>query len=263
MVEFGAIDGEPPDPVSFRTEYFRAGMVFPPRRQSWGELNYAIKGVAQFNIEGRHYLSPPQYAIWVPPGFEHEALNRHEIRYVSTYIAAPFCADLPKAPCMLEIRPLLRAVLADFAQRGLRHPADEADMRLAMVIIDQIRAATPFDHYLPTSDDPVLSAVLQHLLDHPGERRSLELLARAAGSTDRTLARRCRERLGMPLKDWRLRLRVITALSMLEDGNTVQDIARTLGYGNASAFIAMYKRMTGATPKSGLGTPGPTIFGDP
>lgn len=248
VVQYGGIDGEPPEPIYFRTEHYRAGMVFPPRRQIWGELNYALQGVAEINIEGVRYLSPPQYAIWIPPDAEHDACNRHDIRYVTTYVARALCVDLPQRPCMLELSPLMKAVHADFAERGIRHPRTEADLRLAMVIVDRIRLARRFDHYLPGSDDPLLAPILATLQQSPGDRRSLADFARLAGTTERTLSRRFQERLGMSFNDWRQRLKVLAALSLLEEGRSVQEISRTLGYGNPSAFIAMFRRLMGASP---------------
>jgi AraC-like DNA-binding protein len=60
--------------------------------------------------------------------------------------------------------------------------------------------------------------------------------------------RRCQRDLGMSLAQWRQRLRVVKAMALLETGQTVETIALDLGYGSASAFISMFKRLAGATP---------------
>ncbi|MEZ5703421.1 MAG: helix-turn-helix domain-containing protein [Burkholderiaceae bacterium] len=72
--------------------------------------------------------------------------------------------------------------------------------------------------------------------------------AQAAHTSERTLARRCERDLGMSLADWRQRLRVVRALPMLESGQKVEAVALDLGYGSASAFIAMFRRLMGVTP---------------
>lgn len=69
-----------------------------------------------------------------------------------------------------------------------------------------------------------------------------------AHSTERTLSRRCQRDLGMSFVEWRQRLRLVRALSMLEDGQTVQAVALELGYSTSSAFIAMFHRLMGTTP---------------
>ena len=62
--------------------------------------------------------------------------------------------------------------------------------------------------------------------------------------------RRCQQRLGMSFNEWRQRLRVVSALGMLDEGRSVQSVARELGYSTPSAFIAMFQRLTGESPDS-------------
>jgi AraC-like DNA-binding protein len=242
------IEGDPPEPVSFRTELFKGGTVFPRKRQPWGELNYALSGVCEFDIEGEHYLSPPHYGIWIPPGISHEAWNRHDMRYVSVYVDRSLCAPLPPAPSTLGLSPLLKAILADFAARDVMQPKTAEDLRLAEVLVDQIRLAPRFESYLPFSEDALLSPILTALQEKPGDRRSLAEWARKAGTTERTLSRRCQDQLGISFNDWRQRLKLVAALALLDAGAPVHRIADQLGYSNASAFIAMFRRLTGTSP---------------
>ena len=62
------------------------------------------------------------------------------------------------------------------------------------------------------------------------------------------ICRRCQRDLDMSFAEWRQRLCVVKALPLLESGAKVESIALDLGYASASAFIAMFKRMTGVTP---------------
>ncbi|TCR91809.1 helix-turn-helix transcriptional regulator [Rhizobium sp. BK376] len=240
--------GDPPKPVSFRTENYKGGTRFPPARQDWGELNYALVGVVEFNVEGVRYLSPPHYAIWLPPDTLHDAWNQHDIRYVTIYVERALCADLPATTSTLSISPLLKAILADFASRDVTAPETAEDLRLAQVLVDQIRLARRFDSYLPLSSDALLGPILRSLQEHPGDRRSLAEWARMVKTTERTLSRRCQDELGMSFNEWRQRMKLIAALALLDAGQPVQEIARQLGYSNASAFIAMFHRLTGISP---------------
>jgi AraC-like DNA-binding protein len=120
--------------------------------------------------------------------------------------------------------------------------------RLLQVLADQLTAAPRAGSYLPSSEDPVLAAVLSALESHPGDNRSVPELAELAHTTERTLMRRCQRDLGMSLAQWRQRLRVVKAMALLENGQTVETIALDLGYASASAFISMFKRLAGATP---------------
>lgn len=54
--------------VYFRYDEFGADTHSPPHTHAWGQLNYAAHGVMQLEIDGQRFLSPPQYAVWIPPG---------------------------------------------------------------------------------------------------------------------------------------------------------------------------------------------------
>lgn len=240
--------GDAPDPISFRTEDYPAGTVFPVRVRPWGKLNYAVRGVMELTIGDTRFLSPPHYAIWTPPDIACDCRNRYPVRYVSLYIARDLCAAMPSAACTLELSPLIKAILADFSGRDITVPRSEADRRLAQVLVDQVSIAPRRSSYLPLSDDPALAMVLAALQREPGDRRSLAEWARIAGTTERTLSRRCQRDLGLSFAEWRQRLKLVAALSQLEEGAPVGTVAQALGYGNASAFIAMFQRLTGTTP---------------
>lgn len=76
----------------------------------------------------------------------------------------------------------------------------------------------------------------------------MESLAKRINMTERTLARLSQKELAMSLNEWRQRLKVMKAMSLLNEGRTVESIALDLGYANASAFINMFKRWMILTP---------------
>jgi methylphosphotriester-DNA--protein-cysteine methyltransferase len=93
----------------------------------------------------------------------------------------------------------------------------------------------------------------KHAIWVPPAHRAISALRRswplAHTLTARTLERRCMKELGMPLNEWRQRLKLLRAIDELDGGAQVQQIAHTLGYATPSAFIVMFKRMTGTTPE--------------
>ena len=93
-----------------------------------------------------------------------------------------------------------------------------------------------------------VSSILDFLHLHPADNSSLQQLAVQHNMTERTLARYSQKELGMSLNEWRQRLKVMKAMSMLTEGKKVESIALDLGYANASAFINMFKRWMVYTP---------------
>ena len=237
-----------PAPIMFRSAFVPAQGVYPQHQHAWGEFVYSFSGVMEVKVAEHHYLAPPHYGIWLPPDLEHVGLNRLEAHHCSLYVARPGCAVLPAAPCALTVNALVRALLEHLRALATDDLATPEGGRLLQVLLDQLAQAPRAGSYLPGSDDPALGAVLRMLQAQPGDNRSLPELAQAAHSTERTLTRRAQRDLGMSVAEWRQRLRVVKAMPLLEAGQTVETIALDLGYGSASAFISMFKRLVGATP---------------
>jgi AraC-like DNA-binding protein len=237
-----------PHPVYFRTDTLQPDSSYPRHRHHWGEFVYAFSGVMELKLEHRHYLAPPQYGIWLPPEVEHVGLNRHEATFCSLYLARERCRALPREACALAVSPLVKALLDQLRARRIDTPRSPPDGRLVEVLVDELASAPRQGTYLPTSEDPLLRPILAALEARPDDPRTLAQWARRVHSTERTLVRRCQRDLGMSFGEWRQRLRVVRALALLEAGRSVESIALDLGYASASAFIAMFRRMTGTSP---------------
>jgi AraC-like DNA-binding protein len=68
------------------------------------------------------------------------------------------------------------------------------------------------------------------------------------GMAPRSLTRRFVTGTGFSFTAWRQRVRLLRALELLAAGKPVTAIALDLGYDNSSAFIALFRRVFGATP---------------
>jgi len=247
--------GENPAPLSFRTESYGAGGIFEEKRQPWCKVGYAVTGVMEAQVEGRRFLCPPHYATWIPADALHACHNRENVKFVSIYIDPRLCAGMPETACTLALSPLIKAILADFAGRRITVPKTEADQRLALVLVDQLLEAPRRESFLPVSDDALLLSVIDALRANPSDRRSLSEWARSLETTEKTLSRRFQAQLGISFNEWRQRLKLVVSLSLIEDGKSVQSIAKTLGYNSPSAFIAMFRRLTGTSPTNMRTTP--------
>ncbi|WP_429396000.1 AraC family transcriptional regulator [Robbsia andropogonis] len=244
-----SVMGAIPDPISFRTQDFPGDFHFPSQRAPWGKVLYAVSGVVNFDIAGVPYFSPPAYAIWIPPKTEHESRTLHEIKYASIYVRDDLCRSMPSDPCTIVLSDLIKAIMRDFAARQVLQPKTAEDSRLAAVLLDQLKIAPQHDSYLPTSNDLLIKNVITALQAAPGDRRSLTDWAILFSTTERTLSRKWKATLGLSFNEWRQRLRLVVALTELDAGRTVQEIASELGYSNTSAFISMFRQLTGSSPQ--------------
>jgi AraC-like DNA-binding protein len=102
---------------------------------------------------------------------------------------------------------------------------------------------------LPMPRDPRLGQLCQALLDAPGDQRPLEAWAETINASARTLARHFQSETGFSFGAWRQQARVLEAMGRLGSGQPVTQVAFDLGYESVSAFSAMFRRASGASPR--------------
>ncbi|WP_145511457.1 AraC family transcriptional regulator [Yersinia kristensenii] len=238
-----------PQNISFRCEIYNAHTEFLPHTHSYGQLICVKSGVLAMSIGGQRFLAPPEFSVWIPAGVEHSSYNRKPMHFRAIDIALELCDGLPTSACLINVSPIFNAIVENCFSRGVLMPESEPDMRLGCVLIDQLKVSPVQCTYLPTSQDKLLSPILTALERCPSDNTSLALWAKRVYTTERTLSRRCQQELGMAFSEWRQRLRFLHAISLLEQGLTVQSVALDVGYSSASAFIAMFQQVSGTTPE--------------
>lgn len=244
-----SLEAYPESILFFRCEELNANTEFQPHRHDWGQIICVKSGVFALNVGGQRFLAPSGFAIWIPPSMEHSSHNSKPTRFRSINIALGFCQTMPDQPCLLDLSPVCSAIVESCFERNILVPKTHADRRLCRVLVDQLSAAPVQHTYLPDSNDKYLSPILRALECSPSDNTSLAAWAKKVYTTERTLARRCQQELGMSFSEWRQRLRFLYGISLLEQGKTVQKVALEVGYSSASAFIAMFQHIAGTTPE--------------
>lgn len=236
-------------PIVPRVTFMPKNSVYPSHLHSSGEFNFCYKGVLNINVSDKHFLVPPQYGLWLPPHTEHIAFNDDEVTHCCLYIVHEYCASLPKTPTILILNPLIRSILWFLQDQAIDSPKTDKDKRLLQVLVDQLAEMREIDSYLPASEDCTLKPILAFLDHHPNSELTLLELAALFNTTERTLIRHCKKELGMTLGEWKQRLRIIKAISLLDTTKyTIESIAFELGYNSASAFGAIFKKLIKMSP---------------
>jgi AraC-like DNA-binding protein len=223
-----------------------------PHRHARGQLIACARGVLWLDTEAGAWVVPAQHAAWLPPWLSHGGRTHGPASGWTLYVAEVACARLPPHPCTLAIPPLLWQAALRVAAWGLE-PLDQAQARIAELIVDEIAALAPQPLGLPMPHDPRLRRVAGALLADPADRRGLEAWADWAGLSTRTLSRRFVVETSLSFKAWRQRALLMRALERLAEGAAVTTVALDLGYANPSAFIALFKHTLGATPAAYFG----------
>lgn len=214
-----------------------------------GQLLYADRGVMQVGTEAGTWVVAPEQAVWVPPGVEHQVGHSTAIAMRTLYIDPEVAArELPRECCVVAVPALLRQLILRAMEVGLDYAPGSAGARVMAVILDELRALKPEPLHLPHPRDARLKRIAEALLADPADGRALADWAKAAGASERTLARLFVKETGMTFGAWRERLRLTTAVARLAEGEAVTAVAYDLGYQSPSAFIAMFRRSLGDTP---------------
>jgi AraC-like DNA-binding protein len=237
-----------PRPVAALANNYADGHVIARHRHRRAQLVYAARGVMTVKTESGAWVVPPQRAVWMPAGMEHEVHCARTLAMRSLFIEPAAAAGMGQACRVVNVTPLLRELIL----RAVELPGlyDEAgpEGRLVALILDEVLNLETAPLHLPLPRDPHLAALTGALLDDPADRRGLDAWAAELGLSTRTLARRFQREIGMGFAAWRQQARLLQAVARLAEGASVTTLAYDLGYDTPSAFIAMFRRSLGVTP---------------
>lgn len=237
-----------PSDVFMNFEAFLSNTETREHSHPWGQVQLISGGILEMEAEDTRFLAPPHLAIWVPAGIRHRSYNRKPIEYCSLNIAAAMTTAFPSKTSLIKVTPIVSAIIDDFRQREISVAETPQDLRLVQVLLDQLATRETQHHFLPSSNNKYLAPILAAVEENPTDDTSLQQWAERVHTTERTLARHCQAELGMSFTEWRLRVRYLYSMDLLRNGHSVKEVALTLGYNQASPYIAMFKKYSGQTP---------------
>ena len=230
---------------------YPAGQQVSLHHHHRGQLLYARVGIMLVTTNAGRWAVPPQQAVWLPPGVTHEVSMPAPVDMRSLYFRPDIAAQLSPDCRVVEVTALLRELIA----RLVTYPIDSTTAqtsarlnRLLAVLLDELASLGSPPLHLPTPQDPRIRRITDALIADPADQRSLDVWSASAGASSRTLARLFLKETSMGFREWRQRLRLLTALEQIATGQDVSTVALSLGYHSPSAFISMFHRELGETP---------------
>ncbi len=135
----------------------------------------------------------------------------------------------------------IRSELKGCWKRGWLHP----DLRAAADLVAHL-VARPDTSLLPI--DRRVQIVLKILQNDPAEKRSLKEFARVTKLSEARLAHVFRRDVGMPLRQYRLSLRMEQAVREIAAGSSLTRAAYIAGFADPAHFSRLCRRMFGGPP---------------
>jgi AraC-like DNA-binding protein len=215
------------------------------------QLEYAFEGVAQVETSAARYLLPPQQAIWIPAGVEHNTtLTR--VRTVSVFFDPVLDIDAGERVRVIAAAPVIREMILHARRWPItRHStdavADQFLATLAELIVESLDDEIPL--CLPTSRHALVDAAMRFTVDNQSRALTLEQVCVAVGTSERSLRRAFLNETGMTWRRYLLESRLLRAMALLaEPGPNLLEVATAVGFDSMSGFHRAFRRYTGETP---------------
>lgn len=222
------------------------------RKSEWGQLLFAARGMLTVHTDAGLWVVPAHQAVWVPAGVRHgvEVAGGVAMRalYLSGALGDSLHARLPGTCRVVEISPLLREVLRRSMRLRTLDRRIPAERHLLDVLLDELTLLPLLPLDLPMPRDARAARAAALIRAEPAARHTLAEVARGSAASARTLERLFRAETGLPFGLWRQRARLLRALQLLAEGDTVTGAANAVGYESTSAFVFAFRRALGTTP---------------
>lgn len=252
-----------PRPVAALADEYPPGFHDPRHSHVRAQLIFASSGVMLVTTDQASYIVPPQRAVWVPGGVEHEVFARGHLSLRTLYVEEAACTGLPTTCRVFEVSDLLRELIIEAAKVPVEYDLQGRDGKLMDLILAELTAMRRTPLQVPMPRNERLVRVCMAILRDPAQNDALDEWADAAGMGRRTFTRTFRRETGISFAAWRQNVRLMEAMSRLALGHSVTDVAFTVGYSSSSAFTAMFRRTFGVPPTRYLSEQAPPPVPDP
>jgi AraC-like DNA-binding protein/quercetin dioxygenase-like cupin family protein len=228
---------------------FAGEHVIPEHSHPEDQLIFASTGVMTVRTKQGIWVVPPLRAVWIPAGTPPSVAILGPVSMRTLYFA-PRQVRTESAKCfVMNVSSLLRELILHACKFPKLKKEVPVQRRIIEMIVDQLAAAHSIPLQLPQPSDRRAMRVAQALLSEPGRQRTLAALCEDCGASKRTIERLFLAETKMTFSQWRQQLRLLHAMQLLASGEKVTGAAMDAGYSSASAFIVMFRRQLGQTPR--------------
>lgn len=214
-------------------------------RHQKGQLLFAQQGCMRIVTHEQFSVVPPQRVVWLPPNVMHRVFFTEVVGYRSIYIDTEHFTHLPNQPITWNSTQLLRALLEAiaFSEWDIDWNAPSRGAHWLLVLWDELKNAKQEEAYLEFPKDYRLKNI-----DFLQGAPQLQKLAKQVGASERTITRIFLKETGLNYQAWRQQWRLLRAIELLSEHQSLMEIALQLGFANDSAFSLFFKNMTGVSP---------------
>ena len=182
------------------------------------------------------------------PNTMHATRHLTSTRLQTFYISADALPELSRRTTVVQIGPLMRELMNVIVARPRQYDERGADGRLVSVLLDELAtaAALPLNLPMPKSQD--LLSIATDLLESPTAVNRCAIWPMPCRGRPAPLSGSSRPETGLSLRSFRRQAKLLRSLELLSSDMSVSAVSDQLGFGEPSAFIAMFRATFGVTP---------------
>jgi AraC-like DNA-binding protein len=240
------------DGVHLIANHYRKGVRLDAHMHREAQLVYAARGTMQVTTPKGRWLVPPDRAVWVPARLEHAIdvladIDMRTLYFDLAWLAREQRSESLASEFVVKVSRLLHeTILALFDGRA---NADRTRLLVSLAVLE-LHHAEDSATFIPLPHEPRCRRAADIVLADPTGSHEIETLARAVGTSARTLSRLFSSQTQLSFKSWCQRARIAAAIERLStDANvSVKQLASDLGYASFPAFSHAFRQVTGKTP---------------
>lgn len=215
-------------------------------------LLYASAGAMRLQTDRTAWSLPPARAALITAGVPVQLLVNQHMSVCSVLFATSFAPAPAAAVTVFEMTALARELVLECGRQAEEgEPLSDYRRSLfrALQTIAWRLATRPSPATMPVGRSPGVVRALALMEEHLSEDLQFDDLARMAGLTPRTLARKLAAEIGMSGGQIVQKMRMIRAIELLAETRApITEVALGVGYQSLSAFNAAFRGFTGQTP---------------
>ncbi len=245
--------------------YRERGELFGPEHShtSWHHLMYLVKGHTQARIDGETYEMTENSVLFVRAGQRHGSVRRPQITFESIEVrfdpvTPAALASVPPLPAVVHL-PHPAAILAGFERIAASYLTGSGDanwltrVQLVELLLLIDREVTEMPPAIPTGSDTAyrIRQATEHIAVHFAETLNVNDLATLVNMSPNYFAVCFRKTMGVSPIEHAMRTRLLHAKELLlSSALTVDEVARSTGFGTARYLARVFQRRLGQSPSA-------------
>lgn len=210
------------------------------------QLSCSTEGVLYVTVKNKLYIVPPNMAIFIPKKIAHKSEMQKEVVLNSLYLPDTYVKFFHNKIQLVQLTPLASLLILKTCSLEKNYFKQIEGKRLLWVLIDELKNADTIDYAeLIIPEDHKLFRVYELFRETKEGWPSNTEVAKHIHVSTRTLLRLFKKETGMNFVVWKQKFRFIKAIELLQRYKNTSLVACRLGYKSDSAYITMFKKMSG------------------